>query len=70
MDLRATVETLTELGGWVHCLALGGVDLTGAAGPMISSGSRNSLLTIMDEIPPTWPSSGSEEILLSYLRRI
>ncbi|SOD24037.1 putative DNA-invertase from lambdoid prophage Rac [Variovorax sp. YR752] len=32
MDVRATVEALTGLGVRVHCLALGGVDLTGAAG--------------------------------------
>ena len=34
MDVRVTVETLTELGVRVHCLALGGVDLTSAAGKM------------------------------------
>ena len=32
MDVRATVEALTGLGVRVHCLALGGVDLTSAAG--------------------------------------
>lgn len=31
MDVRATVETLTAAGVRVHCLALGGVDLTSAA---------------------------------------
>ncbi|MBG6073659.1 MULTISPECIES: recombinase family protein [unclassified Polaromonas] len=34
MDVRVTVEALTELGVRVHCLALGGVDLTSAAGKM------------------------------------
>lgn len=34
MDLRATVEKLAAEGVRVHCLALGGVDLTSAAGKM------------------------------------
>lgn len=34
MDVRATVEALQGLGVRVHCLALGGVDLTSAAGKM------------------------------------
>lgn len=34
MDVRATVERLTGMGVRVHCLALGGVDLTSAAGKM------------------------------------
>ncbi|WP_250534261.1 recombinase family protein [Caballeronia sp. AZ10_KS36] len=34
MDVRSTVEALTELGVRVHCLALGGVDLTSPAGKM------------------------------------
>ncbi len=34
MDVRATVEALTGLGVRVHCLALGGVDLTSPAGKM------------------------------------
>ncbi|RYF57632.1 MAG: recombinase family protein, partial [Comamonadaceae bacterium] len=34
MDVRATVEALAGLGVRVHCLALGGVDLTSAAGKM------------------------------------
>ncbi|MEX3934807.1 recombinase family protein [Paraburkholderia phymatum] len=34
MDVRATVERLAEMGVRVHCLALGGVDLTSAAGKM------------------------------------
>lgn len=34
MDLRATVESLEESGVRVHCLALGGMDLTSAAGKM------------------------------------
>ncbi|MFM0030266.1 recombinase family protein [Paraburkholderia madseniana] len=34
MDVRATVEALAERGVRVHCLALGGVDLTSAAGRM------------------------------------
>jgi len=34
MDVRATVEKLTEIGVRVHCLALGGVDLTSPAGRM------------------------------------
>jgi len=34
MDLRATVERLAKEGVKVHCLALGGVDLTSAAGKM------------------------------------
>ncbi|MFM0505998.1 recombinase family protein [Paraburkholderia sp. RL17-373-BIF-A] len=33
-DVRATIEALSELGVKVHCLALGGVDLTSAAGRM------------------------------------
>lgn len=34
MDVRATLELLTGLGVRVHCLALGGMDLTSAAGKM------------------------------------
>ena len=34
MDVRATVEGLAKMGVRVHCLALGGVDLTSAAGKM------------------------------------
>lgn len=34
MDVRATVEALASEGVKVHCLALGGVDLTSAAGKM------------------------------------
>ncbi len=34
MDVRATVEKLERDGVRVHCLALGGVDLTSAAGKM------------------------------------
>jgi len=34
MDVRATVEALTKMGVRVHCLALGGVDLTSPAGKM------------------------------------
>jgi putative DNA-invertase from lambdoid prophage Rac len=34
MDVRASVERLEGMGGRVHCLALGGVDLTSAAGKM------------------------------------
>jgi len=34
MDVRSTVEQLDELKVRVHCLALGGVDLTSAAGKM------------------------------------
>ena len=34
MDVRSTVEKLAKEGVKVHCLALGGVDLTSAAGKM------------------------------------
>ncbi|WP_340124598.1 recombinase family protein [Methylobacter svalbardensis] len=34
MDVRATVEHLASIGVRVHCLALGGVDLTSPAGKM------------------------------------
>ncbi len=34
MDVRATVEALSGMGVRVHCLALGGVDLTSPAGKM------------------------------------
>jgi len=34
MDVRSTVEQLDQLGVRVHCLALGGVDLTSPAGKM------------------------------------
>ncbi len=34
MDVRGTVEALTGMGVKVHCLALGGVDLTSPAGRM------------------------------------
>lgn len=34
MDVRATVERLSRINVRVHCLALGGVDLTSAAGRM------------------------------------
>lgn len=37
MDVRATVECLAVMGVRVHCLALGGVDLTSAAGKMTMS---------------------------------
>ncbi len=37
MDVRTTVETLAEMGVWVHCLALGGVDLTSSTGRMTMS---------------------------------
>lgn len=37
MDVRATVEALAGLGVRVHCLALGGVDLTSPAGKMTMS---------------------------------
>jgi putative DNA-invertase from lambdoid prophage Rac len=35
MDVRATVERLSSVGVRVHCLALGGYDLTSASGKMI-----------------------------------
>lgn len=34
MDVRATVERLADMGIRVHCLSLGGVDLTSSAGKM------------------------------------
>ena len=34
IDVRTTVEALAGIGVRVHCLALGGVDLTSAAGKM------------------------------------
>ncbi|OYY79046.1 MAG: resolvase [Sphingomonas sp. 28-62-20] len=34
MDVRATVEALATVGVRVHCLALGGVDLTSSAGKL------------------------------------
>ena len=34
MDVRATVERVAEMGVRIHCLTLGGVDLTSAAGKM------------------------------------
>ncbi|TFU06639.1 recombinase family protein [Polymorphobacter arshaanensis] len=37
IDVRATVEGLESTGVRVHCLALGGVDLTSAAGKMTMS---------------------------------
>jgi putative DNA-invertase from lambdoid prophage Rac len=37
MDVRATVEDLERAGIRVHCLALGGADLTSAAGKMTMS---------------------------------
>lgn len=37
MDVRSTVERLDRSGVRVHCLALGGVDLTSAAGKMTMS---------------------------------
>ncbi len=37
MDVRTTVETLAEMGVKVHCLALGGVDLTSSTGRMTMS---------------------------------
>ncbi|MDO3621835.1 recombinase family protein [Ralstonia pseudosolanacearum] len=37
MDVRATVEDLQRAGVRVHCLALGGADLTSAAGKMTMS---------------------------------
>jgi len=35
MDIRATVARLAEMGVRVHCLALGGADLTSPAGKML-----------------------------------
>lgn len=35
MDVRATVEALAGMGVRVHCLALGGIDLTSPAGKMV-----------------------------------
>jgi putative DNA-invertase from lambdoid prophage Rac len=37
IDVRQTVEHLAERGVRVHCLALGGADLTSAAGKMVMS---------------------------------
>lgn len=37
MDVRATVELLAGMGVKVHCLALGGVDLTSSTGRMTMS---------------------------------
>lgn len=37
MDVRATIEELAQSGVRVHCLALGGADLTSAAGKMTMS---------------------------------
>lgn len=37
MDVRMTVEDLQQVGVRVHCLALGGADLTSAAGKMTMS---------------------------------
>ena len=37
MDVRSSVEALTGMGVRVHCLALGGVDLTSPAGKMTMS---------------------------------
>lgn len=37
VDVRLTVELLSEIGVRVHCLALGGVDLTSPAGKMTMS---------------------------------
>lgn len=37
MDVRTTVEALAAMGVRVHCLALGGVDLTSPAGKMTMS---------------------------------
>ena len=34
MDVRTTIEALEKMGVSVHCLALGGMDLTSAAGKM------------------------------------
>jgi putative DNA-invertase from lambdoid prophage Rac len=34
MDVRGTVDRLAKLGVKVHCLALGGVDLTSPSGKM------------------------------------
>ena len=34
IDVSSTVRTLAEMGVRVHCLALGGVDLTSSAGTM------------------------------------
>jgi putative DNA-invertase from lambdoid prophage Rac len=37
IDVRSTVDQLAERGVRVHCLALGGADLTSAAGKMVMS---------------------------------
>jgi putative DNA-invertase from lambdoid prophage Rac len=51
MDVRATVERLEAAGVWVHCIALGDVDLTSPAGKMtmqvinaVSEFERNLLI--------------------------
>jgi len=48
MDVRATVEALAGMGVRVHCLALGGADLTSPAGKMT-----------MGVTPPSASSSGT-----------
>ena len=35
MDIRKTVDELSAMNVRVHCLALGGVDLTSSAGKMV-----------------------------------
>jgi putative DNA-invertase from lambdoid prophage Rac len=47
MDVRATVEKLDGMGVKVHCLALGGVDLTSAAGKM-----TKAVILAVSEQPP------------------
>ncbi|MEG3145795.1 recombinase family protein [Sphingomonas sp. RT2P30] len=44
MDVRATVEALAKAGVRVHCLALGGIDLTSSAGKMTMG-----VITVMAE---------------------
>ena len=51
MDVRASVERLASIGVRVHCLALGGVDLTSPAGKMTMGLSVTCLLSVLN---PAW----------------
>src|SRR3954471_24548069 len=50
MDVGITVAKLAELGARVHCLALGGVDLTSSTGKLTMNGT-----TAVGEFERNWP---------------
>jgi putative DNA-invertase from lambdoid prophage Rac len=59
MDVGSTVAKLAELGVRVHCLALGGVDLTSSS---ISAHKRETWLLEMPDAPMALPRSSAASV--------